>query len=168
MKQVYLGVAMTAASLLIGLGKGAIGLDLQSVSFDQAPRLSRVAISHRRAYFTVTIPQNAGEGLAKLSFSDRNTTEAPILAFDLEKTQVFLGTPEEIGQPVSFDDAWVDEAGVVWVAFDPALAPGTVFTVSLAVGRNAPSDAREYGIAAYPESENSVPAFVGDGTLTFK
>jgi Protein of unknown function (DUF2808) len=168
MRQVYLGVAMTAASLLIGLGDGAIALDRQSVSFDHSPRLSHVEMTNRMAYFTVMIPQNAGEGLAKLSFSDRNTTEAPRLAFNLDKTQVFLGTPEAIGQTVNFADAWVDETGVVWVEFDPSLAPGTVFTVALAVGQNAPSDSREYGVAAYPESDNSVAAFVGDGMLMFK
>jgi Protein of unknown function (DUF2808) len=165
MKQVYTSVAIAAATLMIGLSEGATSLDLRSVSFDQAPRLSQVRMVDRRVYFTVTIPQNAGEGLAKLSFSDRTPTA---LAFNLEQTQVFLGTPEAVGQTVELEDAWVDETGVVWVEFAPSIAPGTMFTVSLAVGQNVPSDAREYGVAAYPDSENSVPAFVGDGTLIFK
>jgi hypothetical protein len=165
-KQVYLTVAMTAASLMIGLGEGAVSLDLQSISFDHAPRLSRVEIANQKAYFTVTIPENAGEELAKLSFSDL-AQEGTRLPFNLEKTQVFLGT-QASGQSVKLGDAWVDETGVVWVEFAPTLAPGTTFTVVLEVGSNAPSGEREYGIAAYPESQNSVPAFVGDGTLTFE
>jgi hypothetical protein len=166
MKQVYLTVAMTAASLLIGLGEGAISLDLQTISFDHAPRLSRVAIANQKASFTVTIPENAGEELAKLSFSDL-TQEGARLPFNLEKTQVFLGTRAS-GQSIELSDAWVDETGVVWVEFAPTLAPGTTFTVVLEVGENAPSGKHEYGVAAYPEPENSVPAFVGDGTLTFQ
>jgi hypothetical protein len=165
MKQVYLTVATTAASLLIGLGQGAKSLDLQTVSFDHAPRLSRMAIADQKAYFTVTIPENAGEELAKLSFSDMKQ-EGPRLPFNLEKTQVFMGTRAN-GQSIELGDAWVDEVGVVWVEFAPTLAPGTTFTVVLEVRENAPSGEHEYGIAAYPEPQNSVPAFVGDGTLTF-
>lgn len=165
MKQVYLTVATTAASLLIGLGEGAMSLDLQSISFDHAPRLSRVAIANQKAYFTVTIPENAGEELAKLSFSDL-AQEGTRLPFNLENTQAFLGTRAS-GQSIELSDAWVDETGVVWVEFAPTLAPGTTFTVVLEVEKNAPSGEHEYGIAAYPEPENSVPAFVGDGTLTF-
>ncbi len=165
MRHVYLTVATTAASLLIGLGEGAISLDLQTISFDHAPRLNRVAIANQKAYFTVTIPENAGEGLAKLSFSDL-TQAAARLPFNLEKTQVFQGTRAS-GQNIKLSDAWVDETGVVWVEFAPTLAPGTTFTVVLEVEENAPSGEHEYGVAAYPEPENSVPAFVGDGTLTF-
>jgi hypothetical protein len=165
MKQVYTGMAIVAASLLIGLSEGANGLDWRSVSFDQPPQLSQVSMANRRVYFTIAIPENAGEGLAKLSFSDRTPTA---LAFDLEQTRVFQGTPEERGEAVNVESAWVDETGVVWVEFASALPPGTVFTVSLAVGQNPPRDAREYGVAAYPDSENSVPAFVGDGTLMFR
>jgi len=165
MRHVYLTVATTAASLLIGLGEGAISLDLQTISFDHAPRLNRVAIANQKAYFTVTIPENAGEELAKLSFSDLTQTAAR-LPFNLEKTQVFQGTRAS-GQNIKLSDAWVDETGVVWVEFAPTLAPGTTFTVVLEVEENAPSGDHEYGVAAYPEPENSVPAFVGDGTLTF-
>lgn len=166
MRQVYLTVATTAASLLIGLSEGARSLDLYTISFDHAPRLSRVAIANQKASFTVTIPENAGEELARLSFSDL-TQEAPRLPFNLEKTQVFLGARAS-GQSIKLSDAWVDETGVVWVEFAPTLAPGTTFTVVLEVGENAPSGEHEYSVAAYPEPENSVPAFVGDGILTFE
>lgn len=165
MRQVYLTVATTAASLLIGLGEGAMSLDFQTAGFDHAPQLSRMAIANQKAYFTVTIPENAGEELAKLSFSNL-AQEGIRLPFNLEKTQVFLGTRAG-GQSIPLSDAWVDETGVVWVEFAPALAPGTTFTVVLEVGENPPSGEHEYGIAAYPEPENSVPAFVGDGMLTF-
>lgn len=165
MRHVYLTVATTAASLLIGLGEGAVSLDLQTISFDHAPRLNRVAIANQKAYFTVTIPENAGEELAKLSFSDL-TQAAARLPFNLEKTQVFQGTRAS-GQNIKLSDAWVDETGVVWVEFAPTLAPGTTFTVVLEVEENAPSGEHEYGVAAYPKPANSVPAFVGDGTLTF-
>jgi hypothetical protein len=166
MRQVYLTVAMTAASLLIGLSEGARGLDLQTISFDHAPRLNRVAIANQKAYFTVTIPDNAGEGLAKLSFSDLDQ-EGTRLPFNLEKTEVLLGVRSS-GRTINNGGAWVDETGVVWVGFDPVLPPGTTFTVVLEMSEDVPPGARDYGIAAYPESENSVPAFVGDGTLTFE
>jgi Protein of unknown function (DUF2808) len=165
-KQVYLTVATTAACLLIGLGEGAKSLDLHSISFEHAPRLSRMAIANQKAYFTVTIPKNAGEDLARLSFSDL-AEEGTRLPFNLEKTQVFIGERAN-GRSVEVASAWVDETGVVWVEFGPPLAPGTTFTVVMEVGKNAPSGSREYGIAAYPKPENSVPAFVGDGSLTFE
>jgi Protein of unknown function (DUF2808) len=166
MRHVYLTVATTAASLLIGLGEGAMSLDLQTISFDHAPRLSRVAIVNQKAYFTVTIPENAGEGLAKLSFSDLDQ-EGTRLPFNLEKTEVLLGARSS-GRTINNGDAWVDETGVVWVSFDPILPPGTTFTVVLEMSENVPPGAHDYGIAAYPEAENSVPAFVGDGKLTFE
>jgi Protein of unknown function (DUF2808) len=166
MRQVYLTVATTAASLLIGLGEGAMSWDLQTIGFDQAPRLSQVAIANQKAYFTVTIPENAGEGLAKLSFSDRDQ-EGTRLPFNLEKTEVLLGARAS-GRAINNGVAWVDETGVVWVSFNPVLPPGTTFTVVLEMAENAPPGLRNYGIAAYPEAENSVPAFVGDGSLTFE
>jgi hypothetical protein len=60
---------------------------------------------------------------------------------------------------------WIDEVGVIWVGFEPALEPGTVFTVALEVGQNPPSGEWEYGLAAYPDTANPIPVFVGDGTV---
>jgi hypothetical protein len=166
MRQVYLTVATTAASLLIGLGEGAMSLDFQTIRFDHAPRLSRVAIVNQKAYFTVTIPEDAGEGLAKLSFSDLDQ-EGTRLPFNLENTQVLLGTRAS-GRAIGNGGAWVDETGVVWVEFAPVLAPGTTFTVVLEMAENVSPGARDYGIAAYPEAENSIPAFVGEVRLTLE
>jgi hypothetical protein len=161
MKQVYLNVAMTTASLLFATGGMAIGLDLSSVTFDHAPRLSRMTTMNRAAYFTITVPQDAGENLAQLSFSDLEQRSVP---FDVEKAQVFVGERAN-GEAIAFEDVWIDETGVIWLSFAPAIVPGTTFTVMLPIQQNSPSGTHQYSVAAYPESDNSISAFTGDGTL---
>ncbi|MCU0568061.1 MAG: DUF2808 domain-containing protein [Oculatellaceae cyanobacterium Prado106] len=168
MRKLRLALMTIAVTLLLGAWGNAIALDT-TVHFQNSPTLSQASRQGQRIYFTVTIPEDAGEDLAMLSLSTLVADDEGVLLvpFQLENTQAFWGTPGQRGRAIALDSVWIDETGIVWLSFAPSLQPGRVFTVALEVEPGSDREARHYGIAAYPAAENPVPAFVGDGELEF-
>lgn len=117
-------------------------------------------------YLTVAIPENAGQSLSKLSFTQEFSNEDTLpIQFDLAKTTAFVGTPEAMGNPVGAVNTALDETLTLWVEFDPSVAPGTTFTVALEPEQPLASERYEFVITAYPDSEEPIPQFLGDVTL---
>lgn len=116
--------------------------------------------------FTMALPDGGSKRFAKLSFSitELNRRDAPPIQFDLTRVKALAGSSEKSGQPIRVA-AFVDETGVLWVEFSQPVPSQSTVTISLKL-RNLPArTAYQYGIAAYPAENKSVPLFVGDGIL---
>ncbi len=120
-------------------------------------------------YFPLTLPDRTNTRFAKVSFSftDANSYSgvAPI-QFDLERLQVFAGTPDRMGPAIEVQSSWIDETGTLWIQFDQALAAKTDLTITLKTKALPPTAIYGYSVAAYSQTQPPRAIFVEDGTLT--
>lgn len=171
MRWMSLGLTMASVGILLASSKDAIEFEKDwgnagVIVTNSALAVKQTAVGKGACYLTVTFPERAGKGLSKLSFSQRfgEDSQDPI-QFDLTKTKAFVGTPNQIGNSVGID-ALLDETLNIWVEFNPAVVPGTTFTVALQPEQNLSSAERhEFVITAYPDVEQPIPQFLGNTVL---
>lgn len=145
-----------------------------TVSFEKPPRLVNVITTYNSAnvwgatyYFTLTLPENAGETLQQVTISQRQGVED--IRFRLEDTVAFEGTPNRKGEGLTLQAVTRnDETDVISVIFDPPVPPGKTFTVGLKPRRN-PSFGGVYlfGVTAFPAGEKPYGLYLGVGRLHF-
>ncbi len=145
-----------------------------TVAFDNSPRLINavatligVRVWGAKYYFTLKLPENAGEPLQKLTISQRKGEDD--IRFRVEETFAFKGTHRNKGERLTLQTVSRDEeTGTISVIFDPPILPGTTFSVRLQPRRN-PSSGGLYlfGITAFPAGEKSNGLYLGVGRLHF-
>ncbi|MGK7876902.1 MAG: DUF2808 domain-containing protein [Xenococcaceae cyanobacterium] len=152
----------------------AIQLPDGRVSFDKSPRLinavttfSSVRVREAKYYFTIYLPENAGEPLQKLTIRQRQGQED--IDFRLEKTVAFEGTHRHKGERLTLQAVRKDsETDAISVIFDPPIPPGTTFTVGLKPRENPPySGVYLFGVTAFPAGEKPYGLYLGVGRLQF-
>ena len=174
-----------SVALAVSLGLGGVGwnnsktanaVELNGqVYFERPPLLNNAtttrntaSVSNPTYYFTLTVPENAGESLGQVSIA-QNAGDSFMrsVEYDTEETRAFWGTPRDRGEALTLADTSFDpETHTVTVAFDPPVPPGSIVTIGLEADRN-PRQGGVYlfGVTAYPNGESPYGQFLGYGRL---
>ena len=152
----------------------AIQLANARVSFKKPPDLISATTTYNetdvwgaRYYFTLSIPENAGESLGRVTINQRQGFEE--IEFKLEDTQAFVGTPRHKDQRLTLKDVTKEpQSPTISVTFDPPVKPGTTVTIQLRPVRNPRfSGVYIFGVTAFPAVENPYGLYLGVGRLQF-
>ena len=152
----------------------AVQLADGTVSFEKSPRLinavttfNAVRVWSAKYYFTIYLPDNAGEPLEQVTIQQRQGVED--IRFQLEKTFAFEGTHRDKGERLTLQAVSKDEqTNTISVTFDPPIPPGQTFTIGLKPRRNPRySGIYLFGITAFPAGEKPRSLYLGVGRLQF-
>jgi len=152
----------------------AVKLPDGRVAFEKSPRLTNVITTFNstsvwgaKYYFTLELPENAGEPLSKVIIQQREGVEA--IRFQLEKTLAFEGNHTDKGENLTVKNVTQDEeTGEISVIFDQEISPGTTFTVGLKPVKNPDySGVYLFGVTAFPQGEKPEGLYLGVGRLHF-
>ncbi|MEC4892249.1 MAG: DUF2808 domain-containing protein [Oscillatoria sp. PMC 1051.18] len=145
-----------------------------SVSFESAPRLLDAVTTYNNTgvwaakyYFTIDLPADAGEPLGKVTIAQREGFED--IKFELEDTFAFVGTHRNKGKRLNVSQVNKnEETGAITVNFEPAIPPGTTFTVGLKPKRNPLyGGVYLFGVTVFPAAEIPYPLYIGVGRMHF-
>lgn len=155
----------------------AVHMSDGTVYFDTPPSLdhayntsNQTTASNSVYYFTLTVPENAGEPLQRISITQQNSeTAARLVQYNTDDTQAFTGTHRHKGEPLTVGQTTFDrDTQTVAVTLDPPVPPGTTVTIGLHPVRNPRMDGVYlFGVTAYPAGEQAYGQFLGYGRLTF-
>ena len=152
----------------------AIQLANGRVSFKKAPDLISATTTYNetnvwgaRYYFSLSIPENAGEALGRVTINQRQGFEE--IEFKLKDTQAFVGTPRHKDQRLTLKDVTKEpQSPTISVTFEPPVKPGTTVTIELRPTRNPRfSGVYIFGVTAFPAVENPYGLYLGVGRLQF-
>lgn len=157
----------------------AVELSDGTVYFVSPPRLDPDSVFSTRQsaaaisptyYFTLEIPEDAGEPLSQVSIAQQGgDTASQRILFEPEDSFAFMGTRGDRGDELPLSNATFDEdTNTVTLTFDTPVAPGTIVTVGVKSHRNPLlSGVYLLGITAYPPGEKVHGQFLGYGRLHF-
>ena len=162
-------------SSLLALPAAAVQLRGQTF-FDYSPRLLKATTSVMTTrtwgatyYFTLNVPQNAGEPLQAIKIVPRRNADT--VEFQPSESLAFACTRYARGPALSlasiggFEPSDTEEMTVV---FDPPVQPGSIVTVALKPRRNPDlGGVYLFGVTAFPLGESSSGQFLGYGRFTF-
>ncbi len=171
-----LAAMIAMASIAVITPELARGVKLRdgTVSFVQQPRLVETATTIQDVnawgatyYFTIDLPQNAGEPLQKLTINQHEGVAN--IRFDLEDTRAFVGTRRDRGENITLGTVTRDKkTRTVTVEFNPPVAPGKTITIGLRPVQNPfSSGVYLFGVKAFPPGEKTAGQFMGYGRLQF-
>lgn len=152
----------------------AVQLRDGTVYFIQPPSLGEVVTTYNGTgvwaatyYFTIGLPENAGEALQKLTINQHEGVD--YIRFDLEDTVAFEGTRKDKGQKLKLKDVSSDrKTKTVSLTFDPPVSPGRIITVALEPKQNPiVSGVYLFGVKAFPVGKKAHGQFLGYGRLQF-
>ncbi len=174
-------------SLAIGIGEVTLPV-AQSVQlrdglvyFVQPPTLVNATTTYKEVnvwgatyYFTINVPENAGESLQKVTIAQKEGSEN--IRYNLDDTRAFVGTRDAYGglrlrkeTQLKLGSVTNDrDTRTVSVNFDPPVTPGQTITIALRPVSN-PSFSGVYllGVTAFPVGEKSHGQFLGFGRFQF-
>jgi len=184
--RVLLGAAIASITLIESCllsQSRAIQLRDGTVYFAQPPRLVDTATTYNETYvwgatyyFTISLPENAGEGLQRLTINQHEGVDN--IRFDLNDSFAFEGKRSSRGQRIGLKDVVGDVSGqtvsrlsktrTVTLTFDPPVSPGKTITIALKPWQNPRiSGVYLFGVTAFPTGEKSHGQFLGYGRLHF-
>ncbi|MEH2196600.1 MAG: DUF2808 domain-containing protein [Nostoc sp.] len=144
------------------------------VYFVQPPKLVKATTTYKDVnilggtyYFTINIPENAGESLQKVTIAQREGTEN--IRYHLNDTRAFVGERERKESRLTLGAVTNErETRTVTVNFEPPVTPGQTVTIALRPVSN-PSFSGVYllGVTAFPVGEKSHGQFLGFGRFQF-
>lgn len=168
-------LALTASILGVAVPSSqAIQLADGTVAFEKPPRLVDAETTYNgtstigaRYYFTLSVPENAGEPLGRVTISQRQGFEN--IDFELEDTRAFEGKPRRKGEKLAIANVTKDDkTKTISVTFDPPVAPGKTLTVELRPYRNPwTGGVYIFGVTAFPAGEKAYGLYLGVGRLQF-
>lgn len=176
-----LGV-VTALSLGIGGLSGEVTPSVQAVElngqtyFAHPPLLSDVATTENSTlasssiyYFTLSVPEDAGESLGQVVITQKDGgTAARSIRYHADDTRAFIGDRGDRGEPLSVQTSFDRDAQTVTITFEQPVAPGTLVTIGLEPNRNPRlGGVYLFGVTAYPAGESAYGQFLGYGRLQF-
>lgn len=151
----------------------AIQLADGTVYFAQPPRLVSATTTFPNPgvwatyYFTLSLPEKAGEPLQRVTFTQQKGREN--IRFDLKRSYAFAGTPSQSRQRLKLGEVTLDrQKKTVSVTFDPPVPPGQTVTLGLrSVHNPLYGGVYLFGVTAFPAGEKSYGQFLGFGRLQF-
>jgi len=168
-----LATSLAVATVAAGSAQ-AVQLADGTVYFAYPPELVTVTSTFKEVnvldptyYFTVSIPENAGEPLQRVEISQREGTQQ--IRFDLKHTGAFVGTEGNKEQQLALDGVTREKkTQPISVTFNPPVSPGKTVTISLHPYQNPQfSGVYLFGVTAFPVGEKSHGQFLGYGRLQF-
>jgi hypothetical protein len=159
------------AALLLGSAAQAVTLANGKTYFTQPPQLVRATTSFNSKdfpsatyFFTLTLPDTAGEPLQKLVITQAEGPDRPIWLGD--RSEVFDGAGRR-GTKVATPLLTVSDKGrSLTVQFDPPIAPGRTVTLALYPVRNPDTGGVYlYGVTAFPVGDQAQGQFLGYGRI---
>lgn len=173
-------VLVGTLACIAGLGGYVAGLSQAvqlrdgTVHFVQPPRLveagttlNSVRVWGATYYFTVSLPDNAGEPLQKITINQQEG--ADYIRFDLKASFAFEGTRSNRGQKLEIKDVKSDRTTQsVSITFDPPVPPSKTVTIGLKPIQN-PNTPGVYlfGVKAFPSGNKPFGQFLGYSRLHF-
>lgn len=169
-----LGVLLPSS--LFTLPAVAVRLNNGQTFFDYPPRLLRATtssvatcMSGATYYFTLSVPEHAGEPLQAVTVTQRENRDTVI--FQPSESRAFAGNRSRRGPALSLASiggSQPSNSQEETVVFDPPVPPGSTVTIALKPKRNPDwGGVYLFGVTAYPAGENSSGQFLGYGRLTF-
>ncbi|MGK7945071.1 MAG: DUF2808 domain-containing protein [Microcystaceae cyanobacterium] len=142
--------------------------------FRKSPRLTNVMTTFNAVrvwsatyYFTIEIPENAGNTLSTVTIQQREGFEE--IEFHLERTVAFLGGHRNKKDSINIGSITQDpDSKAITINLASPIPPDTVFTIGLRPKRN-PDIAGVYlfGVTVYPTGNNPSELYLGAGRLHF-
>ncbi|MBE9005722.1 DUF2808 domain-containing protein [Fortiea sp. LEGE XX443] len=175
--RILLGAAIASITLTMGYllpQSYAIQLRDGTVYFAQPPRLLDAITTYNAVYavgatyyFTISLPENAGEPLQSLTINQNDGFDN--IDYDLNKSVAFEGKPSSKRQKIGLQNVTRDrKTRTVTLTFDQPVSPGKTITVGLKPWQNPSSGgAYLFGVTAFPPGEKSHGQFLGFGRLHF-
>lgn len=163
---VGLWAAIAPMARTIQLGDGTVYFDRPPSLEDASATFNSVRAWNSTYFFTLNVPENAGEPLQRLVIEQHEGFDRK-LRFDTGDTRSFEGTRGNRGTSIALGEVTHDRnTQTVSIAFDPPIDPGTTVTVGLRPRRN-PSVGGVYlfGVTAFPAGESTHGQFLGYGRL---
>lgn len=173
----WLGAAFAlSASLvaLVGLPVKAVQLADGTVYFVRPPELAGAATTFNAAYFwgatyyfTLVLPENAGEPLQKVVIAPQEGPDWAYLDEGGRNIEAFEGTHHRSGTKLPLKEVAIDpKTHEITIVFDPPVAPGRTLTIALYPVRNPDTGGVYlYGVTAFPVGEKSHGQFLGYGRI---
>ncbi|WP_392535050.1 DUF2808 domain-containing protein [Nostoc sp. C117] len=170
---ITLSLAIGIAELTFPVAQ-AVQLRDGIVYFVQPPKLVEATTTYKEVnfwggtyYFTINLPENAGESLQKVTIVQREGSEN--IQYHLDDTRAFVGTRDRKGTQLTLGAVTSDrQTRTITVNFDPPVTPGQTVTIALRPVSN-PSFSGVYllGVTAFPVGEKSHGQFLGFGRFQF-
>lgn len=170
---ITLSLAIGAGGLTLPVTE-AVQLRDGTVYFVQPPTLVKATTTYKDVnfwggtyYFTINLPENAGESLQKVTIAQREGTEN--IRYHLNDTRAFVGERERKESRLTLGAVTNErETRTVTVNFEPPVTPGQTVTIALRPVSN-PSFSGVYllGVTAFPVGEKSHGQFLGFGRFQF-
>ncbi len=171
--QYTLGAFLSASALLINsLSTDAIELADGVTYFLHPPRFLGATSSQDGTYiwgatyyFTLAVPENAGEPLQKVAIVQEGGLGRPL--FDSSSTEAFEGTRNRRGKPLAIQNINLEpEIPALMIEFDPPISPGKTVTIRLYPVRNpGVAGTYFYGITAFPAGKKPYGQYIGVGQI---
>ncbi len=171
------GITLSLAISIAGVavtGTQAVQLRDGTVYFVEPPKLVKATTTYKDVnilggtyYFTINVPENAGESLQKVTIAQREGVEN--IDYNLNDTRAFVGTSDRKETRLKLGPVTNErETRTVSVNFDPPVTPGQTITIALRPVSN-PSFSGVYllGVTAFPVGEKSHGQFLGFGRFQF-
>jgi hypothetical protein len=152
----------------------AVQLRDGTVYFVQPPRLRSVVTTYKETsiagvtyYFTIEVPENAGEPLQRVTINQREVPDE--IKFDEEDSFAFEGTRGDRGNKLALKDVTSErKTQTVTLTFEPPVSPGKTITIGLKPRENPDvPGVYLFGVTAFPVGEKPHGQFLGYGRLQF-
>lgn len=171
----WLGITLVTTAIA-GVAEVTQGVQLQDgkVYFVQPPELVAATTTFKDVnvwgatyYFTLNVPQNAGEPLQRVTINQHEGTSD--IRFDLKDSRAFEGTRDRKGTKIKLGEVTREkDTQTVSVNFEPPVPPGKTITIGLRPVKNPMfSGIYLFGVTAFPPGEKSHGQFLGFGRLHF-
>lgn len=139
--------------------------------FVQPPRFEGATATQKTAYFwgstyyfTLTLPENAGEALQKVAIAPEDGPDRA--QFYLDQTEAVLQTRDRGESRLPLRDVTRDpKTQVITVVFDPPVAPGSTIRIGLRARNPDVGGVYLYGVTAFPVGEQPYGQFLGYGRI---
>ena len=163
-----------AGMFLLAGNVQAIQLADGTVSFEKSPRLIGAITTFNASrvwgakyYFTLNVPESAGEPLQKVTISQRQGTET--IRFRVQETFAFEGTPSSRGKELATETvAQNNQSAPLTVTLIPPVPPGSTVTIGLKPRRNPRwGGVYLFGVTAFPAGAKARGLYLGVGRLHF-
>lgn len=173
-KKLEIFLSLLVSTAVLNYPSAASELRDGTIFFQSSPRLleaystfSDARVWGAKYYFTLHLPENAGEPLEKLVIEQRQGFEK--IDFQSEETFAFVGDPNAKQAEIPLTEVAENEATrEISLTFASPILPGTTFSVALKPRRNPRyGGVYIFGVTAYPAGEQSRGTYLGIARFHF-